>query len=487
MTSLPVKGDLDGSTVGHNQGTFKTAIGNLRDFIADLFGTDSGTMKNVHAGLKLADLGAPHNMGVAFTQGGGALTIALKDATASADPSAASPVLVGQRSSSAATALVNQRAVESALSLVIASGATLGQGNSSTEWLYLYLLDNSGTQELAVSATDLGASGIASSTAMSAGATSGDVLYSTSARSSLPFRKVHRFKAPQTSAGTWGAVPTLVEAWPWADAARSTVLPSRSANKILTGAQSGAVVPATGTFTQTFSAAATLGAGWYVDYRNDGTGIITFDPNSTELIDGSQTLNLYTGESCRIVCDGSAFKTVGRTTGMVKIAQAVVGSAVSSVDITAGIDSTFDEYVLVLAGVLPATDDAQLWFRISQDNGSNYKAGSTDYRTNQFVNQNGTITSGSADSNALIVSAAASNAAGDGGVNGEIRFFNPSSSTGKKWIRSVTAHYRTANGTCEWQQGGRYQADNNAWNAIRIFFSTGNIAAGTFTLYGVRK
>jgi len=86
---------------------------------------------------------------------------------------------------------------------------------------------------------------------------------------------------------------------------------ARSSNTILGLADHGKTIVATATFTQTLEAAATLGGGWFVNYRNDGTGVITIDPNASETIDGAATLALYPGEACKIVCDGSAFKTVG--------------------------------------------------------------------------------------------------------------------------------------------------------------------------------
>lgn len=86
---------------------------------------------------------------------------------------------------------------------------------------------------------------------------------------------------------------------------------SRSSNTILGLSDIGKTFVATSTFTQTVTAAATLGDGWFCFYRNDGTGVITIDPNSTETIDGGLVLTLQPGEGCRIVCNGSAFKTQG--------------------------------------------------------------------------------------------------------------------------------------------------------------------------------
>lgn len=67
----------------------------------------------------------------------------------------------------------------------------------------------------------------------------------------------------------------------------------------------------TGTFTLALTAAATLGDGFWCDVRNDGSGVITIDPNSTEQVNGATTLELYPGESCILMCTGSAWKTIG--------------------------------------------------------------------------------------------------------------------------------------------------------------------------------
>lgn len=109
-----------------------------------------------------------------------------------------------------------------------------------------------------------------------------------------------------------------------------TLVLARSSNTILGVSDRGKTVVATGSWTQTLTAAATLADGWFIDYRNDGSGSIVLDPNSTEQIDGATTLTLAAGESCRIVCNASAFKTVGRTVTSVTSAVAGSGIAVSA-------------------------------------------------------------------------------------------------------------------------------------------------------------
>ena len=128
---------------------------------------------------------------------------------------------------------------------------------------------------------------------------------------------------------------------------------SRSSNTILGLSDIGKTFVATSTFTQTLTAAATLGDGWYVFYRNDGAGVITIDPNASETIDGATTIVLGPGDACRIACNGTLFKTqalvrnvqLGTGTGTAALggqANVDVGSHANS-----GLgDTTFSSYSL---------------------------------------------------------------------------------------------------------------------------------------------
>jgi hypothetical protein len=85
---------------------------------------------------------------------------------------------------------------------------------------------------------------------------------------------------------------------------------TRSSNTVLGLADSGKVIDTTATFTQTLTAAATLGDGWWVILHNDtddGTTLLTVDPNGSETVDGLTTIKMYSGEARLIVCNGSNF------------------------------------------------------------------------------------------------------------------------------------------------------------------------------------
>ncbi len=85
---------------------------------------------------------------------------------------------------------------------------------------------------------------------------------------------------------------------------------ARSSNTILAAADKGTVIAATAAYTQTLTAAATLGAGWWCIVQNntqDGTTVLTLDPNASETIDGLTTITMYSGETRLLECDGGNF------------------------------------------------------------------------------------------------------------------------------------------------------------------------------------
>ena len=91
----------------------------------------------------------------------------------------------------------------------------------------------------------------------------------------------------------------------------SVKISSRTSNTVLGTADNSYLIDITsGTFTQTFTAAATLGSGWFCYVRNSGTGDITLDPNASEQIDGKTSYVMYPQECRLIQCSGTAFTSV---------------------------------------------------------------------------------------------------------------------------------------------------------------------------------
>ena len=122
----------------------------------------------------------------------------------------------------------------------------------------------------------------------------------------------------------------------------------------------GALIKATGTWSLALTAAATLADGFWFEVRNTGSGTITIDPNSTEQIDGATTITLAAGESCKVVCDGSAFFSVGKSASsssssvFVPVRQTVLSGPVDSNGLPAFGGSTGGTTV-TMSGTLVAT------------------------------------------------------------------------------------------------------------------------------------
>lgn len=180
--------------------------------------TDFGAEARETLAVDAASSDQVMNLGLADSVAGSALTLALKQADGSTDPTSALPVIVGFRDATLANGNFNRRKATAATSIVVPSGATLGQTSAVAANLYVYLIDyNSGTLELAVSGKDFGESGRVSTTAIDTSADSATVMYSTTARSNVPFRKIAACVNTQATAGTWAAAMSTKQLAPFGE------------------------------------------------------------------------------------------------------------------------------------------------------------------------------------------------------------------------------------------------------------------------------
>jgi hypothetical protein len=125
------------------------------------------------------------------------------------------PTSLDFRSSTLANGTINTRSVGSAISVVVPASATLGTVSAQAARLALIAIDNAGTVELAVAnlagGVNLDETTLISTTAISSGATASNVVYSTTARSSVPFRVVGFVDITETTAGTWATAPSTIQ------------------------------------------------------------------------------------------------------------------------------------------------------------------------------------------------------------------------------------------------------------------------------------
>lgn len=146
------------------------------------------------------------NLGLSVTASAGTITVALKQADGSTDPSSgAAAVNIGFRDVTSTSGDYVIRSITSALSLTLAGASTLGGASGAAYSVYVYAFDNSGTITLGASLTSYDEGSVQSS---STTATSNQVIYQASALSNKPVRLIGRFVATNTAAA-W-ASPTEV-------------------------------------------------------------------------------------------------------------------------------------------------------------------------------------------------------------------------------------------------------------------------------------
>jgi len=168
-------------------------------------------------------------------------------------------------------------------------------------------------------------------------------------------------------------------------------------------------------------------------------------------------------------------------------------STSASIDFISGITSTYDEYEVHLHSVVAATNNTSLYLRTSTDGGSTFAAsgGDYDYMTTGRNSSNAAEGEAAAGAGQMVLtflgaSDGVSSTANRGGFSGVVRFFRPSNTTHQKHF-IFNGTYAQASGDSAHMFGAGHRLATADIDAIRFLFSSGNIASGTFVLYGIKK
>lgn len=81
-------------------------------------------------------------------------------------------------------------------------------------------------------------------------------------------------------------------------------------NTAITNLYANSVNICTSSPTLSLLSASSAGEGFYFSVKNQGSGVITIDPDAAETINGNATLDIEAGASALIICDGSAWYSV---------------------------------------------------------------------------------------------------------------------------------------------------------------------------------
>jgi len=213
---------------------------------------------------------------------------------------------------------------------------------------------------------------------------------------------------------------------------------------------------------------------------------VTVTNNSTGNAPSLSATGGDTNISLNLVPKGTGTVQANGKTLALELIQPQTVSGVATVDFTTGIDSTYDNYIILMHDVVPATDNVDLWLRMDTNGGASFDAGASDYA---WTNVGNTDAGGTAGASGDIADAQIRLALGlDNGATaslvGRVEIYGVNSSR-HKWTNNHCTWFRDASTIAAFHVGGRY-LNTSAVNAFRILTSSGNIS-GTFILYGVRK
>ena len=203
---------------------------------------------------------------------------------------------------------------------------------------------------------------------------------------------------------------------------------------------------------------------------------------------GSSGTNGVTGATGSAGVTGSTGATGSSApTGWVLISTQTASSS-ATVDFT-GLTSTYNTYAVIINEVVPAIYNAVLWFRIGTGGTPTYQSGSV-YKYYQFkagIFGSTVFGSGSGSiSDVKIPIAILDNTSNSDNGNSIIYVYNPAQTAVYHQITfTVTGDYNGSPNEIDYNYGGGTYSSTTAITALRFLFSTGNIASGTFELWGI--
>ncbi len=140
----------------------------------------------------------------------------------------------------------------------------------------------------------------------------------------------------------------------------------------------------------------------------------------------------------------------------------------------------------VLTSLVPTANDDSMYCQISADGGSTYKSGSSDYKyaRTELASLTGTQTDEVSDGFTackLIRGVGTSYSA-----NLDLTLYNQTSTSVRKTWSYTSSAFRSNASLDSGRGSGSYNTASDAINAIKFYFSSGNIASGKYALYGLR-
>jgi len=189
------------------------------------------------------------------------------------------------------------------------------------------------------------------------------------------------------------------------------------------------------------------------------------------------------------ILDNGAF-SVGL--GSQVLLSTATASASASIEFTSGIDSTYDIYQFEFIGIHPSDESGKFGFQGSTNSGSTYGVTITSTFFFSYHNESDSATGLSYQGASDLAQSTGQQPLSDniGQDNdqvgsGTLDLFNPSSSTYIKHFIGKSNSYSATDYSVDGSSAGYFNTTSPI-NAIKFYFSSGNIDAGTIKMYGIK-
>jgi len=242
----------------------------------------------------------------------------------------------------------------------------------------------------------------------------------------------------------------------------------------------------TGTTTQTvvLPVTSTLVLGQTFKINNNSTGAVTVQSSGANniLVLAPGMVALFT---CILTSGTSAASWDGKLMrgGLELLAAGTVSSA-ATLDFVLTSYTSYRGFVIKLFNLLPASDGQGLLCRVSTNGGSSYDAGASDYGYQINFTDSGTnFPAGSAGASSILLTSNQGNTAGSETVGLSIELQDPFN-TGA-WTKLLWhLGYLNASGNSNLATGAGWRRTSQDTDAIRFLYQSGNIASGSYAVYG---
>ncbi len=235
---------------------------------------------------------------------------------------------------------------------------------------------------------------------------------------------------------------------------------------------------------------AVLTAGAGGDFGGGGGSLEVKEADGTPDVSGVTQIIVPNGALTDNTGGSVTITTGGGGGGLVLLEQHTASNS-ATLDFTTCITATYDEYMIELLGIVPATNGAIMTLRCSTDGGANYDtSGIYDYGELHIQWAGSASSYGASNGTSIPIF---NDGAGSALLNtatpalvATIRLFDPLNATNYKYLLAQGNGVYTSGNRYQFTSSGVYRSAT-AVDAIRFLMSSGNIASGTIRVYGIAK